>query len=259
MRLDKFLSQHNIGTRSEVKKILKNGRIRVNGEIVKAPEMQIGETDIILADERVISHQELYYYMFHKPAGCVSACSDREHETVMDYFKGCDRFDELFPVGRLDKDTEGLLIVTNDGDFSHRLTSPGKHVEKRYYFRSAEPLDADAVSRMAQGITLRDGTKCSPAGLLLREEAAHDKNGCLSEDALIKSGGASMAEGILTITEGAYHQVKRMVAACGGRVIYLKRLSIGNLSLDPNLGKGAYRELTEEEKCLAISPFAEKI
>ena len=250
MRLDKFLAQQNIGTRSEVKKILKSGRIRVNGELVKSPEMQIGETDIILVDERVISHQEFYYYMFHKPAGCVSACSDREHETVMDYFKGCDRFDELFPVGRLDKDTEGLLIVTNDGDFSHRLTSPAKHVMKRYYFQSDEPLDADAVSRMAQGLTLRDGTKCSPARLVLMAEAEND---------LPESVSRKTTEGILMITEGAYHQVKRMVAACGGHVSYLKRLSIGALSLDANLEKGDYRELTEEEKCLAISPYAEKI
>jgi 16S rRNA pseudouridine516 synthase len=229
MRLDKFLTEHNIGSRSDVKKIIKSGHVTVNGQIVKASELKITETDQIAVDGKLITHQQFYYYMFHKPSDCVSACYDELHKTVMDYFKSCDRYKELFPVGRLDKDTEGLLIITNDGAFAHCLTSPHKHVTKQYYFESDTPLMPDAASRIKEGITLKDGMLCKPAVLEL----------------------ADANKGTLSITEGAYHQVKRMVAACGGHVTYLKRLSIGKLSLDSSLEKGMYRELTEEEKCLA--------
>lgn len=237
MRLDKFLTEHNIGSRSEVKKLIKSGHVTVNDVMIKANETKISDEDLIAVDGSLISHKKFYYYMFHKPAGCVSACQDDLNPTVMDYFKGCDRIKELFPVGRLDKDTEGLLLITNDGDFSHKLTSPKKYVYKKYYFQSDSPLSADATKRMQEGIALKDGMICKPAFLEL----------------------ADANSGTLSISEGAYHQIKRMVAACGGHVTYLKRLSIGNLLLDPALKKGMYRELTEEEKCQAICQSAEQI
>lgn len=237
MRLDKFLAERGIGSRTEVKKIIKSGRVSVDGQTVTNPDSQISGREQICLGSRTLSGKTHFYYMFHKPAGCVSARTDAVQTTVMDYFKDCERAGALFPVGRLDKDTEGLLIVTNDGDFSHRLTSPKKHIAKTYYFESEEPLCKDAVSKMEEGLMLKDGMLCRPARLRLFDNC----------------------RGELSIIEGAYHQIKRMVAACGGRVTYLKRISIGALKLDPELEKGAYRELSEEEKCLATFQSVEKI
>lgn len=237
MRLDKYLADHNVGSRSEVKLLIRKGKVTVNEEIVKTPEFQIMESDIVSANNVLVYGKKFYYYMFHKPAGFVSAVRDDVNPTVMEFFKGCDRFDELFPVGRLDKDTEGLLIITNDGDFSHNLTSPKKHVDKTYYFESDLPLHPQATEQMAQGLTLKDSMLCKPAKLVLE-----DTN-----------------KGCLTIREGAYHQIKRMIAACEGHVTYLKRLSIGALQLDSSLDKGSFRELTEDEKCQAICQSVKKI
>lgn len=236
MRLDKFLAEHNIGTRSEVKKLIQSGHVTVDCQIIKEAKHQITDADEVCVDGRILSHQRLFYYMFHKPAGCVSACEDALFPTVMDYFKQCERYKELFPIGRLDKDTEGLLIITNDGDYAHRMLSPHKHVVKKYYFESDLALCEEAVLRMKNGLTLKDGMVCKPAVLALQDDHS----------------------GVLAITEGAYHQVKRMVAACGGHVTYLKRISLGELLLDDTLKKGAFRELTEEERCQAICQSVEK-
>lgn len=237
MRLDKFLTENSIGSRSEVKKIIKSGRVYVNKDLVKSPDIKISDFDIVSVDGREISHQKYYYYMFHKPAGYVSACSDEISPTVMDFFKECDRFNELFPVGRLDKDTEGLLIVTNDGAYSHILTSPKKHVFKKYYFETDQKLCDDAGKRVSEGIILKDGMECKPGVLIMESDN----------------------RGYLSISEGAYHQVKRMVASLGGHVTYLKRISIGNLVLDSELEKGQFREMTEEEKCQATCQSVKKI
>lgn len=237
MRLDKFLAERGIGSRSEVKKIIRAGKVTVNGQTVTNPDSQITKEERVCFGNQELSNQTYVYYMFHKPAGCVTACEDAVQRTVMDYFKDCERVGALFPVGRLDKDTEGLLIITNDGDFSHRLTSPKKQIVKTYYFESEKPLSGDAVSKIKEGLALRDGMICKPARLELFDD-------CCGE---------------LSVSEGAYHQIKRMVAACGGRVTYLKRISIGALQLDPALEKGTYRELSEEEKCLATFQSVERI
>lgn len=237
MRLDKFLADRSAFSRKEIKKIISCNRVMVNGEIVNQPELHVTDTDVVFLDQKKISGQEYYYYMLHKPAGVVSACKDEQFQTVIDFFKDCPRYKDLFPVGRLDKDTEGLIIITNDGAYSHQLTSPNKHVDKTYYFETDARLNKDACEIMKQGMVLKDGFECKSAVLQMENEN----------------------QGYLTISEGAYHQVKRMVAACGGHVTYLKRISIGALSLDKNLERGCYRELTEDEKCQATCQFVEKI
>jgi len=237
MRLDKYLASFDVGSRAQVKKIIQKSRVTVNDTIVTSPEYKLSETDIVCVDGKVIAGEEFYYYMFHKPAGCVSACKDDDFETVIDYFKEVPKCRELFPVGRLDKDTEGLLIITNDGNYSHTLTSPKKKIAKTYYFETDVPMNSDAKMRMEEGITLKDGTECSPAVLSMETEK----------------------KGTLTIYEGAYHQVKRMVAACCGHITYLKRISIGDLKLDETLSCGSFRLLTKEETCQAICQSAKKI
>lgn len=237
MRLDKFLTQVGVGTRSEVKKYIGKGRVTLNGEICKAPEQHISDKDVVCFDGNMLNvSQEKRYFMFHKPAGCVSAKVDANDETVMDFFSGENRSQDLCIVGRLDKDTEGLLIVTDDGAYCHELISPKKHIPKQYYFETDEKLIEDAVKICEQGMELKDGTKCSSSILEMIDDS----------------------KGMLTIYEGAYHQVKRMVAALGGHVTYLKRLSIGELCLDETLAKGTYRLMTEEEKCLAICQLPKK-
>lgn len=237
MRLDKFLADHEIGTRSEVKKILAKGCVCVNGLIIKDPKTQVTNTDQISVSGTLIeTDTKKRYYMFHKPAGCVSAKTDACEQTVMDFFRNEPRWQELCIVGRLDKDTEGLLIVTDDGAYCHTLISPKKHIPKTYYFETDAPLCEEAEKIAGEGMTLRDKTKCSPAKLEMIDES----------------------KGMLTIYEGAYHQVKRMVSALGGHVCYLKRMSIGNLMLDESLPIGTYRRMTEEETWQAICQSPKK-
>ena len=228
MRLDKFLTELGVGTRSEVKKLLKAGQVTVNGEKVSKPEQKIDENkDVVCYQGNVLAYQQFEYYMFHKPAGCVTAVTDAMHKTVMDYMKDLSRKD-LVPVGRLDIDTEGLLLITNDGQLSHELLSPTKHVPKTYYAKIDGIVTEDDVNLFAEGVDIGEKKLTKPAKLTV-----------LASD--------TISEIELTISEGKFHQVKRMFEAVGKKVVYLKRISMGNLLLDDNLLAGEYRPLTEDE------------
>ena len=230
MRIDKYLAEMGQGTRSEIKKLIRSGRVMVDGETVKKPELKIDETtQKVSLEGKQIGYTKKEYYMLYKPAGVISATKDDRDKTVLDLITDKKRND-LFPVGRLDKDTEGLLLITNDGELAHRLLSPAHHVDKQYYALVEGELPADAVSQMEQGVTLEDGTVTRPARLELLPE---------------KEG--EFTKTLLTIHEGKFHQVKRMFEALGCKVVFLKRLSMGNLVLDPELETGAYRPLTEGE------------
>ena len=228
MRLDKFLCDNNIGTRSQVKEYIKKGQVAINGQIVKKPETKVNEdTDIVICQGKEIHYQKYVYYMLNKPEGGVSATNDNTAPTVVSLLTVPEQ-KELFPVGRLDKDTEGLLLITNDGELAHRLLSPKKHVDKVYYAKVQGKVDESDVKAFADGVDIGDDTPAKSADLRI-----------------LKSGEESEIE--LTITEGRFHQVKRMFHAVGKEVIYLKRLSMGSLALDKTLTKGEYRSLTEEE------------
>ena len=265
MRLDRFLAEMGCGTRSQIRDAAKNGRIRVNGAVEKSPDRKIDpETDAVSLDDRAVAYARYEYYMLNKPAGVVSATEDRVHTTAVDLIGGRLR-DDLFPVGRLDIDTEGLLLITNDGDLAHRLLSPKKHVDKRYLAVVSGELPADAGERFAAGITLEDGTVTLPAVLESAEDAVIPKGAGSAADPESAAGAVipERTEGtarapqtaergdrqayILTIREGKYHQVKRMFEALGCTVVYLKRLSMGSLRLDGKLRPGEYRPLTDEE------------
>ncbi len=228
MRLDKYLAEMGIGSRSDVKNLLRKGRIAMNDEIVKAPDVRItpGE-DKITFDGEVVGYVELEYYMLNKPQGVLSATMDKRSQTVVDLITSRVRKD-LFPVGRLDKDTEGLLLITNDGMLAHNLLSPKKHVEKVYYAVVEGRVFESHIPEFEKGIVLEDGTQTMPAHL-----------------EIIKS--AQVSEIRLTIHEGKFHQVKRMFEAIGCHVSYLKRLRMGALVLDETLAPGEYRKLTEDE------------
>lgn len=233
MRLDKLLSEMGYGSRSQVKTLIKSGGIMVNGLSVSRPETKVNpETDVISDGEKRIEYSKYEYYMFHKPAGCVTATEDGSCQTVMDFMTGIGR-SGFFPVGRLDKDTEGLLLITNDGELAHRLLSPKKHIPKTYYAMVQGIMTSEMIPVFEQGIDIGDDTKTLPAKL-----------------EIIGTQADAQSEILLTITEGRYHQVKRMVNAVGCEVIYLKRLSMGSLYLDRNLAKGDYRKLTDKEKAL---------
>lgn len=229
MRLDKYLADAGCGTRSELKQNIRKRLVTVNGEIVTDAGMHVNPDDaVFLAGQRVCLTGNRYF-MLHKPAGCVTATKDAG-KTVMDYI--CEpKKDALFPVGRLDKDTEGLLLITDDGDFAHALTSPRRHIDKTYYFEAEGVLCADAVQKAAQGLSIGEEKLTRPAVLVIQKS----------------DSAQGIVTGTLTICEGRYHQVKRMIRALGAQVTYLKRLSIGTLSLDCGLQKGQYRSLTEEE------------
>jgi 16S rRNA pseudouridine516 synthase len=225
MRLDKYLADAGFGTRSEVKKMIKSGRITVNSAVVKKPEQHVDPSeDTVCADGKEIVYEKYTYYLFHKPSGCVTARRDENHRTVMDYFPEKMR-DRLSPIGRLDRDTEGLLIITDDGDLNHRLASPAHHVDKTYFARLDVPVPEEAVTLFEKGVDIGDKTPTLPAKLVILP-------------------GAKEAE--LTIKEGRFHQVKRMFEAVGCHVVYLKRLSMGGLTLG-DLPKGEYRKLLPEE------------
>ena len=228
VRLDKFLADAGAGTRSQVKGFLKKGLVTVNGEPARKPEQKISpETDLIVFQGTVLSYTEFYYYMLNKPSGYVSATDDNTAPTVLSLLKGAPGKD-LFPVGRLDKDTEGLLLITNDGALAHRLLSPRHHVDKTYFVRAAGAVTEDDCSRLEAGVDIGEDRLTLPA-----------------RAALLSSGPVSEVE--LTIHEGKFHQVKRMFQAVGKPVLYLRRLSMGSLTLDETLPPGQYRPLREEE------------
>ena len=233
MRLDRFLAEMGVGTRSEAKSMLRKGRILVNGQIEKSGDRKIDpEEDQVVADGKPVLFAAMEYYMLHKPQGVVSATEDRIHPTVVGLIHDAKRKD-LFPVGRLDIDTEGLLLITNDGELAHNLLSPKKHVYKVYLAHVSGGLPEDAVRRFEEGIKLEDGTMTLPAELKILKGAGPE------EDA---------QEVLVTIREGKFHQIKRMFEALGCRVEYLKRISMGPLMLDPELKPGEYRPLTPEEE-----------
>ena len=229
MRLDKYLCETGFGTRSQVKDLLKKGQVMVNGEVVKKPELKINETtDQILCQGKKASYQKNIYLMLHKPAGVVSATEDSREKTVLDLVRPEDRKNGLFPVGRLDKDTEGLLLLTDDGELAHRLLSPKKHVDKTYYAKIDGQITEEHVKQFREGLDIGDEKKTLPAVLTI-----------------LLSGPVSEIE--VTVHEGRFHQIKRMFEAVGCKVTYLKRLSMGSLVLDETLQLGEYRPLTEAE------------
>ena len=230
MRLDKCLADCGLGTRSEVKSLLKAKRITVNGKVVNNGKVQVNpETDEILFDGEKIQYEEFVYIMMNKPKGVVSATEDNLHKTVLDlidplYFKK-----GVFPVGRLDIDTHGLLLLTNDGELAHRLLSPKKHVTKIYQARVEGVMTAEDAAAFEKGIVLSDGTECMPARL----------------DILSTAQDESIVQ--IHLKEGKFHQLKRMVKAFGKTVVDLQRLTMGPLKLDESLALGESRPLTEEE------------
>ena len=229
MRLDKYLCETGFGTRSQVKDLLKKGQVMVNGEVVKKPELKINETtDQILCQGEKASYQKNIYLMLHKPAGVGSATEDNREKTVLDLVRPEDRKNGLFPVGRLDKDTEGLLLLTDDGELAHRLLSPKKHVDKTYYAKIDGQVTEEHVKQFREGLDIGDEKKTLPAVLTI-----------------LLSGPVSEIE--VTIHEGRFHQIKRMFEAVGCKVTYLKRLSMGSLVLDETLPPEEYRPLTEAE------------
>lgn len=249
LRLDKYLAELGVGTRSEVKKLIKAKLITVNGIIAVKPELKVDEkTDEVCLRGEKLNYAAYEYYMFHKPAGCVSATEDNLHQTVMDYLTDTLRND-LFPVGRLDIDTEGLLLITNDGALAHELLSPTKHVAKTYYAKVLGKVTGEDVRHFENGVDIGEDKLTKPAKLVVLRnnltlaEVAVD--GLTERDDVAENAIFSEIE--LTITEGKFHQVKRMFQAVGKEVVYLKRLSMGSLTLPTDLKQGEYRALSEDE------------
>ena len=228
IRLDKYLADMGVGTRTEVKKLIRQGKVTVDGRIEKSPERKIDIShQKVCCMGEAVSYETHEYYMLNKPAGVVSATTDRQDKTVVELISSKKRRD-LFPVGRLDKDTEGLLLITNDGELAHRLLSPKKHVDKVYYAKVQGIVDEADQEIFAEGMSIGNGETALPSKL-----------------EILYSG--EISEIRLTIQEGKFHQVKRMFHAVGKEVIYLKRFSMGTLLLDETLKSGEYRALTKEE------------
>ena len=233
MRLDKFLVEMGKGSRSQIKEMAKKGRIQVNGTVIKATDGKIDpEKDVVLLDGQPVSYAHTEYFMLNKPAGTVSATEDGKYPTVISLIGSALRKD-LFPVGRLDLDTEGLLLITNDGAMAHELLSPKKHVDKIYLAYIDGTLPKDAKKQMKEGLVIEEGVKTLPAELVI-----------LPPQEGMKEGLTAVS---LRIHEGKFHQVKRMFEVLGCKVVYLKRVTMGPLVLDPSLKPGEYRGLKEEE------------
>ncbi|UTT57158.1 pseudouridine synthase [Staphylococcus equorum] len=225
MRIDKFLANMGVGTRTEVKQLLKKGNVTVNDKKEKSPKTQINpDTDTVSVNETQIQYIDKIYLMLNKPKGYLSATEDNNQQTVIDLVEEF-RYLELFPVGRLDKDTEGLLLITNDGQFNHQLMSPTKHVSKTYEVISEKTITKNDIESFKTGIELNEGL-AKPAQLVEGDE----KN-----------------KSFVTIYEGRYHQVKRLFHAIDNEVLALKRISIGDLKLDSALAPGEYRHLTQQD------------
>ncbi len=225
-RLDRILAGTGRWSRREIGRLVKAGRVSVDGMPAQAPDEKYDPDANFTVDGEPVSGRQLVYLMLHKPAGVISATEDPRKRTVLDLLPEHMRRAGLFPVGRLDRDTEGLLLLTNDGPLAHQLLSPKQHVDKTYFVRADGPFDEEDEAAFASGLILRDGLKCLPARLE-RLEACD--------------------EALVTIQEGKYHQIKRMVASRHKQVVYLKRLTMGPLHLDPALEKGEWRPLTPEE------------
>ena len=229
MRLDKFISTTTTLSRAEAKKVIKKG-ILINDKLIKTPDYKIDEfKDQVIVNGNRLVYQKYVYIMMNKPKDTISATEDAIERTVVDILRDEDRIYKVFPVGRLDKDTEGLMLLTNDGELAHKLISPKKDVEKKYYVEVSGELKNEHLKIIKEGVILEDGYRCRPARL----------------EILDSSEGNSKAN--IFITEGKFHQVKRMMKSLGATVTYLKRLSIGSLKLDENLKLGEYRYLTDDE------------
>lgn len=227
MRLDKFLCEMNIGTRSQVKDYIRKGMVTINASVATKPEQKVAEDkDIVAFRGEVLRYQQYFYYMLNKPQGVVSATRDNLDKTVLDLIK-TDRKD-LFPVGRLDKDTEGLLLITNDGELAHNMLSPRKHVAKTYLVTIQKELSAEDITALETGVDIGDDKPTAPAKVMI----------------------ISPTQLHLSISEGRFHQVKRMLKAVDNEVLALKRLCFGALTLDEGLAPGEYRELTAQEVAL---------
>lgn len=230
MRLDQFLVQADICSRSEAKKIIKMGRVCVGGKVLRHSSVHIDEdTDEVSLDGITIEYSKFHYYMLNKPGGCVSATKDRLSDTVIDFLKG-EVVKDCFPVGRLDKDTEGLLIICDDGKLAHRLLSPKHHVDKVYEVTSNAKLSELHFDMIRKGMDIGDDKPTLPA-----------------EIEYIGTEGNDAFKYRITICEGRFHQIKRMFLKCDAEVIFLKRVSMGPIILDENLGLGSYRKLTSNE------------
>ncbi len=236
MRLDKYLGDHNLGTRKQIKEYLKNGRCTVNGIVAVKPDVHINElSDEIAFDGKVLSYARFHYFMLYKPAGVVSATNDKRNVTVLDLLKE-ENLKNLSPCGRLDIDTEGLLLITDDGVMIHNLLSPKKHVDKVYEVHIAHELSEEDIKRLTDGVDIGDknddgSVKPTLPAVVTQKGRDNDGNPVIE----------------LTIHEGRFHQVKRMLEAVGNEVLFLKRLSMGPLFLDEKLAPGEYRALTDEE------------
>lgn|SRR5699024_698735 len=232
MRIDKLLAHSGFGTRKQVRQLIKDKLVKVNDQVIKSHGTKVDpEKDQITVSDVPVHYQEFVYFMLNKPQGVISATEDNLHETVIDLLEPNDIVQEPHPVGRLDIDTEGLLILTNDGQLTHHLTSPNRNVNKVYLAEIDGIVTDEDVKDFKEGVILDDGYEAKPAVL---EILATDEEQALSQ---IK----------VTVTEGKFHQVKRMFQAVGKEVLSLKRLSMGDLVLDPTLEVGTYRELTKEE------------
>lgn len=228
LRIDKYLADMGHGTRSQIKKAIQKGAVTVNGTVVKKPEVKVDTVkDSVMYMGQDVSYIKNVYYMLNKPAGVISATEDKSEQTVLDLIDGRTK-KGLFPVGRLDKDTEGLLLITDDGELAHRLLSPKKHVDKVYYAKIRGRVDNTDAEKFRDGLDIGDEKPTLPGVLRI-----------------LKSADISEIE--LTIREGRFHQVKRMFQAVGKEVLFLKRIRMGSLVLDEKLAPGQYRKLTEEE------------
>lgn len=234
IRLDKYLCDAGCGTRSEVKKQIQKGRVTVNGETVRKAEQKVDpECDAVVCDGKAVRYRLFRYYMLNKPAGVVSATKDNREKTVLELLPKEERRN-LFPAGRLDKDTEGLLLLTDDGPLAHRMLSPKYHVDKTYEILAEGIVGEEDLQQLREGIDIGEEKPTRPAKAELLEVREAENRSRL----------------LLTIHEGKFHQVKRMMQAVGKPVLYLKRLSMGSLRLDEHLAPGEFRELTAEEEAL---------
>lgn len=228
-RLDKVLSNSGFGSRKDIKKMVRAGEVRVDGKTIKDSRMHINpyEQEIVI-NGQILAYKAFAYLMMNKPPGVISATYDEHDKTVIDLVPMQYRHFELFPVGRLDKDTEGLLLITNDGKLAHQLLSPKKHVPKTYYAQIQGEVSTADIDAFKQGVVLEDGYETMPAALEILEASSQSKVH-------------------ITIMEGKFHQVKKMFEAVGKKVVYLKRIKMGNLALDDNLALGACKEMDKEQ------------
>ena len=227
-RIDKIIASQGKYSRSEVKKLVKSGRITLDGVVVKSSDIKADESSEFAIDGVVLNYKKHIYIMLNKPQGVISATEDRTQKTVLDLVPKELYRSGLFPAGRLDGDTTGFVLITDDGDFAHRILSPKNHIMKTYHATLRDELTGDDIIRFKEGLTLGDGTECLEAHVRVLE-----------------SGESNVAE--IKICEGKYHQVKRMFASIGNKVLALRRVKMGGLKLDPNLAEGECREITAEE------------